>query len=53
MTNFIKVSLQETIYNLYDRGWSNRRIARELKINRETVARYLAPLRELDGSESF
>ena len=42
MTNFIKVSLQETIYNLYDRGWSNRRIARELKINRETVARYLA-----------
>jgi len=41
MSNFLKVSLQETIYNLYDRGWSQRRIGRELRIDRETVGRYL------------
>src|SRR5258707_8025075 len=41
MSNVLKVSLQTTIYNLADRGWSQRRIARELGINRETVGRYL------------
>jgi transposase len=35
------VSLQVTIYSLADRGWSQRRIARELDINRETVGRHL------------
>jgi predicted transcriptional regulator len=35
------VNLQTTIYSLADRGWSQRRIARELGINRETVGRYL------------
>jgi hypothetical protein len=29
------------IYSLDDRGWSRRRIARELGIDRETVGRYL------------
>jgi DNA-binding NarL/FixJ family response regulator len=29
------------IYSLADRGWSQRRIASELGINRETVPRYL------------
>src|SRR5260221_10584693 len=37
----LKVSLHTTIYSLADRGWSQRRIARELGINRETVGRYL------------
>lgn len=41
MTNFLKVSVQETIYSLSDRGWSRRRIARELAVDRETVGRYL------------
>ena len=41
MSNVLKVSLQATIYSLHNRGWSRRRIARELGINRETVGRYL------------
>jgi predicted transcriptional regulator len=41
MSNVLKVSLQTTIYSLADRGWSQRRIARELGIDRETVGRYL------------
>ena len=41
MSNVLKVSLQTTIYSLADRGWSQRRIASELEINRETVRRYL------------
>src|ERR1700758_2482594 len=41
MSNSLKVSLQTTIYSLSDRGWSRRRIARELGIDRETVGRYL------------
>src|ERR1700746_789437 len=41
MSNVLKVSLQETICTLDGRGWSRRRIARELGINRETVGRYL------------
>jgi transposase len=41
MSNVLKVSLQTTIYSLADRGWSQRRIASELRINRETVGRYL------------
>jgi transposase len=41
MSNVLKVSLQTTIYSLRDRGWSQRRIALELGINRGTVGRYL------------
>jgi hypothetical protein len=41
MSNVLKVSLQITIYSLAQRGWSQRRIAKELGINRETVGRYL------------
>jgi hypothetical protein len=37
MSNVLKVNLQETIHTLRDRGWSRRRIARELGIDRETV----------------
>jgi hypothetical protein len=40
MSNVLKVSLQTTIHGLAERGWSQRRIARELGINRETVGRY-------------
>jgi len=40
MSNILKVSLQTTIYSLGAHGWSQRRIASELGINRETVRRY-------------
>lgn len=41
MSNVLKVSLQETIQSLTERKWSQRRIARELAIDRETVGRYV------------
>lgn len=41
MANYLKVSMQETICTLSKKGWSNRRIARELGVNRRTVSRYL------------
>ena len=39
--NELNVNLQHSILTLAGNGWSNRRIARELGINRETVGRYL------------
>ena len=42
MSNVLKVSEQETIRGLYERGWSLRRIAGELGLNRRTVSRYAA-----------
>lgn len=39
--NTLSVSLQHSIATLAARGWSQRRIARELGIHRETVGRYL------------
>jgi transposase len=41
MSNLLQVAMIETILSLHQRGWSQRRIARELGIDRETVARYL------------
>jgi transposase len=41
MSNLLQVAMIETILSLRRRGWSKRRIARELGINRETVARHL------------
>ncbi len=41
MANLLKVVMVETILSLHSRGWSKRRIARELGIDRETVARHL------------
>ena len=49
MPNVLKASLQTTIYGLAERGWSQRRIARELGINRESVGRYL---RLAEGAKS-
>src|SRR5271168_4913279 len=39
--NQLKMSLQHSITTLAAQGWSHRRIARELQINRETVSRHL------------
>jgi transposase len=41
MANRLKMALIETIQSLSQRGWSQRRIARELKVDRETVAKHL------------
>ena len=59
MANRLRMALIETIITLRRRGWSRRRIARELGVDRETVTRHLhgavgsnatsAP----PGSESF
>jgi transposase len=42
MSNILEVSMIETIRELGRRGWSIRRIARELEVNRRTVGKYLA-----------
>jgi transposase len=41
MSNLLKMAVSETIRTLHRRGWSQRRIADELGIHRETVARHL------------
>jgi transposase len=41
MANLLKMAISESIRTLHGRRWSQRRIADELGINRETVARYL------------
>src|ERR1700722_15316387 len=41
MSNLLEVAMIDVILSLHRRKWSQRRIARELGINRETVARYL------------
>lgn len=40
--NQLKVNQQQNIIALHAQGWSRRRIARELGLDRETVAKYLA-----------
>ena len=37
----LKVSLQQSIFTLADLGWSKRRIARELSVDRGSVSRHL------------
>jgi transposase len=41
MANRLKMALIEAILSLKARGWSNRRIAHELDVDRDTVARHL------------
>lgn len=38
--NQLNVSTQQSIITLLERGWSQRRISRELRLDRSTVARY-------------
>lgn len=42
MSNILKVNLQEAIRSLEEKGWAQRRIARELRVNRRTVRKYAA-----------
>ena len=46
--NQLKMDLQQTISTLSGGGWSQRRIARELGIDRETVARYRRLARQVE-----
>ena len=46
MANRLKVAKVFSIKQLYDQGWSQRRIARELEISREAVARHLKEMAE-------
>src|SRR5712664_1447174 len=39
--NELRLSQQQSILTLHKAGWSNRAIARELALNRETVGKYL------------
>ncbi len=41
MANYLKVAKVLSIHTLHAQGWSQRRIARELGVDRETVARQL------------
>jgi transposase len=40
MANQVKMAVVQAIIGLLERGWPHRRIARELGVHRETVARY-------------
>ena len=45
MANQLKMAEIQAIIGLLEKGWSHRRIARELGVNRETVARYAERLK--------
>jgi transposase len=46
MSNLLKVAMKDLIFSLHRQGLSQRRIARQLGIDRETVARYLSQPRD-------
>ena len=46
MSNLLKVAMIDLVLSLHRQGLSQRRIASELGINRETVARYLSQPRD-------
>ena len=51
MSNHLEMAMIHSIMTLHQRGWSQRRIARELDIDRETVARHLLSAKAAsDGS---
>lgn len=49
MANTLKMAEVYAIYALLERGWSQRRIAQALQIDRETVRRYARLARERAG----
>ena len=51
MANRIKMALAAAIIRLLGLGWSQRRVARELDVNRETVARYVRLAAEAKPAE--
>lgn len=49
MANMLKMERIHVIRELYDKGWTQRRIARELDVHRLTVRRYLSSASGADG----
>ena len=49
MANQLKMAIVQSILSLHAQGWSGRRIALALEINRETVSRYLRQHRAADS----
>ena len=49
MANELKMAIVNTITGLLEKGWKQRRIARTLGVNRETVARYARLRREAES----
>jgi hypothetical protein len=45
MANVLQMAVVQSILHLYSLQWSRRRIARELRVDRGTVSRYLDPER--------
>ena len=41
MANLLKMAMIDTILSFHRLGWSNRRIARELGIDRDAVSRHI------------
>ena len=41
MANVLKMTVIQSILSLHAQGWSHRRIAKALAINRRTVSRYV------------
>jgi len=50
MANELKMAKVQSILTLHQRGWSNRRIAKELGIHRDTVGRHLRLARKAAAS---
>lgn len=46
MANRLKMAMVQSILTLHERGWSQRRIAVELDVDRETVSRYVELARQ-------
>jgi len=53
MANRKTVAVIHSILTLYERGWSQRRIARELGIDRETVRRYVVRQRVVEANAAI
>lgn len=51
MANRLKMAIAQSILTLHERGWSARRIARELQVNRETVSRHVRLAGEATSAE--
>jgi Homeodomain-like domain len=52
MANHLKVAMIHAIVMLHQRGWSKRRIARELGVDRGSVGRRLAGANAASGSDN-
>lgn len=52
MANQLEVAMQKSIITFYERGWSRRRIARELGLDRATVRAYIKAWEESQAASA-